>query len=294
MSPPFKLFNSPPSARRPVQVALGVVLVIALVLVYALVGRVFFLSLILIALVFLASSVKMADQYDTVVILRLGKKQKVKKGGGLYLLVPIMDQALIVNNRTQTIDPPRQEMITSDNVTITVDAVVLYRVVDAEKAVFEVTDYETATRQAVVSVLRGVVGQSELKTFLTEPTKIAEAIRIALASHTQPWGIDVLDVGITDVEFEQALKGAFGRKAEAVVEAEAKFVAAQAENRAAPQLVKAAEQISTQPNAMQLRYLQTMTEISAQDQTSTVIVPLPIDMLRAMLPAAPKPDEPTA
>ena len=211
----IKIFvNTNPVARLVIKIVLLVLIAIVLIVGLVKFGQLFFVSLILLGLVFLVLSVKQADKYETVVVLRLGKQHDVKEGGGLYLLVPILDKAIIIDMRVQTIDPPRQEMITSDNVTISVDAVMRFRVVDAEKAVFEVTDYPTATRQAAVSALRSVVGECALRDFLSRPEFIRKRIKDTLAPQTEPWGIAVIDVGITEVELPESMKGAFGRKAE--------------------------------------------------------------------------------
>ncbi len=236
-----------------------------------------------IALVFF---IRIAKQYERAVILRLGKVIGTK-GPGLYLLVPFADRPTTVDIRVVALDVPSQEAISRDNVTVKVNAVVYYQVIDPVAAIINVEDFRRATWQIAQTSLRNVIGQSELDEILAERNQINQRLREIIDESTEPWGVQVNIVEIKDVELPDNMKRAMAKQAEAERERRAKIIAAEGEFQAAQQLTEAARTMSSQPAALQLRYLQTLTEI-AVEQNSTILFPVPIDIVSLFLKATGK------
>jgi regulator of protease activity HflC (stomatin/prohibitin superfamily) len=234
-------------------------------------------------LVFLAlivsSAVKVVQEYERGVIFRLGRLQGAK-GPGLFFIIPIFDRMVKVDLRVVTLDIPAQEAITRDNVTLRVNAVAYYRVVDPNDAIVQVEDYQRATWQIAQTSLRSVLGQSNLDDLLIHRDEINQKLQQIIDEQTEPWGIKVSIVEVKDVELPDTMKRAMARQAEAEREKRAKVIHASGEFDAAQQLQDAAAVIAREPAAIQLRYLQTLTEI-AVEKNSTIIFPLPIEFLTA-------------
>jgi len=241
----------------------------------------------LLALIVLASAaIKIVNEWERGVILRLGRMVGVK-GPGLFFIIPFVDRMIKVSLQTITLDVPSQEAITRDNVTVKVNAVVFYRIVDPERAVVQIEDYRRATWNIAQTTLRNVLGQSELDELLAHREKINEKLQQIIDEATEPWGIKVSIVEVKDVELPQTMQRAMAKQAEAEREKRAKIIHAQGENDAAQQLAQAAATMAREPTSIQLRYLQTLTEI-AVEKNSTIIFPVPIEFIKdlaAMLPA---------
>jgi regulator of protease activity HflC (stomatin/prohibitin superfamily) len=217
------------------------------------------------------------------VVFRLGRLME-QRGPGLVLLVPTIDRMVRVSLRTVTLTVPPQEIITKDNVPARVTAVCYYRVVDPNNAVTQVESYDRATLQISQTTLRSVLGGADLDTLLSERERLNEELQHVIDSQTEPWGIKVTTVEIKDVEIPQAMQHAIARQAEAERERRAKIINAEGEAQAATKLAEAADVISQNPTTLQLRYLQTLREIGAT-QNSTVVFPMPIDLVRPVLDA---------
>jgi regulator of protease activity HflC (stomatin/prohibitin superfamily) len=246
-----------------------------------------FVGLIVVMLLF--SAVKVVQEYERGVVFRLGRYVGAK-GPGLFLLIPFIDRMIKIDLRTITLDVPAQEAISRDNVTIKVNAVVYFRVMDPGKAVIQVEDYRRATWQIAQTTLRNVIGQSELDELLSHREKVNDELQRIIDEQTEPWGIKVSLVEVKDVELPQTMQRAMAKQAEAEREKRAKIIHAQGEADAAQQLGEAAKIISHHPSALQLRYLQTLTEI-ATEKNSTIVFPLPIDIINAFVDATrPKDD----
>ncbi|HEY5552061.1 MAG TPA: SPFH domain-containing protein [Opitutaceae bacterium] len=246
---------------------------------------------ILIALV-LPAMIRILREYERGVIFRLGKLLRAK-GPGLIFLIPIVDRMVRVDLRVVTIDVPKQEMMTTDNVPVTVDAVLYFRVVDSEAAIIKVENFLMATSLLAQTTLRSVIGQSELDELLAHREKINLKLQEIIDRRTDPWGIKVTAVEVKDVVLPDSMKRAMAKQAETERERRAKIINAEGEFQAATKLVQAGAMISEQPIALQLRFLQTIREISSEHSTHT-IVPLPIDLLTPFLKrdvAAPPPVE---
>ena len=237
---------------------------------------------IIVALVvlFLASAIKIVREYERGVIFRLGRLVGAK-GPGLFLIIPIVDKMVKVDLRTITLDVPPQEVITRDNVPASVNAVVYFRVVDPQAAVVEVLDFIEATRQISMTTLRSVLGKAELDEVLSEREKLNRELQEIIDEHTDPWGIKVITVEIKDVKIPTDMQRAIARQAEAERERRSKIINAEGELQAAEKLREAAEIMQRSPGALQLRYLQTLAEISTEN-ASTVVFPVPIDLLTAL------------
>lgn len=233
---------------------------------------------------FLATAVRVVQEYERGVIFRLGRLVGAK-GPGLFLLYPFIDRMVKVDLRVVTLDFPAQEGITRDNVTLKINAVVYFKVVNPEAAVVQVEDYRRATWQIAQTTLRNVIGQSELDELLAERDKINDTLQQIIDEATEPWGIKVTLVEIKDVELPPTMQRAMARQAESEREKRAKIIHASGEYEASKQLAEAAQIMATQPSAMQLRFLQTLTEIAAE-KNSTIIFPLPIELLRGMFELA--------
>ncbi len=234
-----------------------------------------FIGLILLFLVF--SSVRIVQEYERGVIFRLGRFAGAR-GPGIFFIVPFIDRMVKVDLRTVTLDVPAQECITRDNVTIKVNAVVYFRVLDPGKAIIQVEDYRRATWLIAQTTLRNVIGQSELDDLLAHREKVNEQLQKIIDEQTEPWGIKVSIVEVKDVELPQTMQRAMAKQAEAEREKRAKIIHAEGEFEASKQLAEAAQVIGSQSATLQLRYLQTLTEI-AVEKNSTIIFPVPIDML---------------
>ncbi len=233
-------------------------------------------------LLVLRSAIKIVPEYERGVIFRLGRIIKAK-GPGLFVIIPIVDQMIRVDLRTVTLDVPTQEAITRDNVTVKVNAVCYFRVMDPIAAVVNISNYLMATQQIAQTTLRSVLGQSELDELLSQRDEINRNLQQIIDDQTEPWGIKVSVVEIKDLELPQSMQRAMARQAEAEREKRAKIIHAQGELQASQQLAEAAAMMATQSGALQLRYLQTLSEISAENN-STIIFPLPIELLQNILP----------
>jgi regulator of protease activity HflC (stomatin/prohibitin superfamily) len=232
---------------------------------------------IIFVIIVCAAAIKVFPEYQRGVIFRLGRINQ-PKGPGLFLIIPIVDRVVRVDLRTITFDVPAQEVITKDNVPAKVNAVAYFRVVDPSKAVIEVQNYIMATSQIAQTTLRSVLGQSDLDHLLTERDKL----NARLQEQTEPWGIKVSIVEIKDVEIPPNMQRAMARQAEAERERRAKVIAAEGEFQASEKLAQAAEVLSRNPAAIQLRYLQTLAEI-ATEKNSTTVFPIPIDLIEPFL-----------
>lgn len=238
--------------------------------------------------VVLAASIKIVQEYERGVIFRLGRVMG-PKGPGLFFIIPIVDRMFKVDLRTVTLDVPAQEAITGDNVTVKVNAVVYFRVIDPVNAVIQVEDYRRATWQIAQTSLRNVIGQSDMDHILQERERINETLQHIIDEATEPWGIKVSIVEIKDVELNQSMVRAMARQAEAERERRAKVIHAEGELQASEHLALAARRMNEEPGAMTLRYLQTLVEIGVEQNTTTIF-PVPMDLIATWLPAVKKQD----
>ncbi len=241
----------------------------------------FGLVIVVFLIFFLASAIKVLREYERGIVFRLGRYHATK-GPGLVIIIPFIDKMVKVSLRTVVMDVPPQDVITKDNVSIKVNAVVYFRVVVPEKAVIEVEDYLYATSQLAQTTLRSVLGEVELDEILSHREKINSRLQSILDEHTDPWGIKVTTVEIKHVDLPHDMQRAMARQAEAERERRAKIIAAEGEFQAAQKLAEAADIIGRHPVALQLRYLQTLVEISAEN-SSTVVFPVPIDLLKGLV-----------
>ncbi|HVW53386.1 MAG TPA: slipin family protein [Trinickia sp.] len=237
--------------------------------------------LLLIVIVVIASSIRIFREYERGVVFMLGRFWKVK-GPGLVLIIPVVQQAVRMDLRTVVFDVPPQDVITRDNVSVKVNAVVYFRVVDPEKAVIQVAKFFEATSQLSQTTLRAVLGKHELDALLAEREQLNADIQQTLDAQTDAWGIKVSNVEIKHVDINESMIRAIARQAEAERERRAKVIHADGELQASHKLLEAAQTLAHEPQAMQLRYLQTLTTIAA-DKNSTIVFPLPIDLLSTLL-----------
>jgi regulator of protease activity HflC (stomatin/prohibitin superfamily) len=238
--------------------------------------------IVALAVVFwLLSSVKILNEYERGVIFRLGRLLSEAKGPGIIIVAFPIDRMVRVSLRTVVHDIPPQDVISRDNVSMKVNAVVYYRVLDARKAVVEVEQYHYATSQLAQTTLRSVLGQADLDDLLSERERLNAELQQILDRHTDPWGIKVSSVEVKHVDLPPEMQRAMAKQAEAEREKRAKIIHAEGEFQAAAQLVSAADKIAANPTALQLRYLQTLTEI-ATEKNSTIIFPMPIDLFEAL------------
>lgn len=235
--------------------------------------------LIVILIILLTSAIKIVQEYERGVIFRLGRLVGAK-GPGLFFIIPMVDRMVKVDLRVVTLDVPTQEAITRDNVTVSVNAVVFFRVLDPSDAIVQVEDYRRATWNLSQTTLRNVIGQSELDELLAHREQVNQKLQQIIDEATEAWGIKVGLVELKDVGLPQSMQRAMGRQAEAEREKRAKIIHAEGEFSAAQQLAAAAGTLSEQPAGLQLRYLQTLTEISVE-KNSTIIFPVPVEFLRA-------------
>jgi len=238
-------------------------------------------AIVVFALLVISATVKIVQEYERGVVFRLGRLIDMR-GPGLILLIPFIERMMRVDLRTLTLDIPRQEVITRDNVTVNVNAVAYFRVTDPNSAIVNVADYVRATSQIAQTTLRSVLGQVELDDLLSERESINLRLQTIIDEQTEPWGVKVSVVEVKDVELPQSMQRAMARQAEAEREKRAKIIHAEGEAQAAEQLQAAAIVMATQPIALQLRYLQTLTEI-AGDKNSTIIFPVPVDLLSTIM-----------
>ncbi|MFA4700699.1 slipin family protein [Pyrococcus kukulkanii] len=234
--------------------------------------------ILLFILIFLASAIKIVKEYERAVIFRLGRVVGAR-GPGLFFIIPIFEKAVIVDLRTQVLDVPVQETITKDNVPVRVNAVVYFRVVDPVKAVTQVRNYIMATSQISQTTLRSVIGQAHLDELLSERDKLNMQLQRIIDEATDPWGIKVTAVEIKDVELPAGMQRAMAKQAEAERERRARILLAEAERQAAEKLREAAEIISEHPMALQLRTLQTISDV-ASDKSNVIVLTLPMEMLK--------------
>ena len=230
---------------------------------------------------FLFAAVKILREYERGVVFRLGRLIPIK-GPGLIIIIPGIDKLVKVSLRTITMDVPPQDIITSDNVTVKVNAVIYFRPMDPSKAITEVEDYFYATSQIAQTALRSILGQSELDDLLTKRDDINAKLQKVIDDQTEPWGIKVSTVEVKNVDLPENMQRAMSKQAEAERERRAKIIHAEGELQASVKLAEAAGVIATQPSAMQLRYLQTLTELG-MSKSSTIVFPVPIEMFSAFL-----------
>lgn len=243
--------------------------------------KLFLPFLFFIVIFIFASAVKVLREYERGVIFRLGRLIQVK-GPGLIILIPIVDKLVKVSLRTVVMDVPPQDVITRDNVSVQVNAVIYFRVIIPDKAIVEVENYIGATSQLSQTTLRSILGQFELDDLLAEREKINKQLQEIIDNQTEPWGIKVSAVEVKHIDLPQEMKRAMAKQAEAERERRAKVIAADGELQASYKLTEASEIISRSPAALQLRYLQTLAEI-ATENNSTTIFPIPIDFMKAFL-----------
>lgn len=236
---------------------------------------------VVLLLLLLTTSVRVLREYERGVVFRVGRLSALK-GPGLVLLIPVVDRMVRVGLRTVTLNIPAQEVITRDNVPARVTAVAYFRVVDADRAVVEVQDYLSATLQIAQTTLRSVLGKAELDTLLAERERLNEDLQKIIDEQTEPWGVKVTIVEIKDVEIPENMQRAIARQAEAERERRAKIINAEGEFQASAKLADAADVMSRNPTTLQLRYLQTLLEVGGNNN-STVIFPIPIDLIRPFL-----------
>jgi len=245
-----------------------------------------FFPIIVIVIFILASAIRILKEYERGVIFRLGRMIGFK-GPGLIILIPIIDRMIKVSLRTVAMDVPPQDVITKDNVSVKVNAVIYFRVMDAGKAICEVQDYLYATSQLAQTTLRSILGQFELDELLSTRDKINEELQVILDKHTDPWGIKISLVEVKHIDLPEEMKRVIARQAEAERERRAKIIHAEGELQASEQLAQAAHTLGKEPTAIQLRFLQTLVEVAAENN-STMLFPVPIDLFEPFLKLARK------
>ena len=246
--------------------------------------------IVVILLIALFSSLRIAAEYERGVVFRLGRLIALK-GPGLFFIIPFgVDRLVKIDLRVITLEVPPQEIITKDNVTAKVNAVIYFQVVDARRAVVQVLNYINASSQIAQTTLRAVLGQSSLDELLAERDRINQNLQKIIDEQTEPWGIKVSTVEIKDVELPQTMQRAMAKQAEAEREKRAKIINADGEFQASQTLANAAQVISSQKGALQLRFLQTMVEIGSEKNT-TILLPFPIELIRPLIDMAPAPED---
>jgi len=242
------------------------------------------LVIVIFVLILLSNAIRILREYERGVIFRLGRLagRDGVRGPGLILLIPIIDKMVKVSLRTIVFDVPPQDIITEDNVSIKVNAVVYFRVIEPQKAVVQVENFMQATSQISQTTLRSVLGQSELDDLLSQREKINQKLQQIIDAHTEPWGIKVSNVEVKQIDLPQEMQRAMAKQAEAERERRSKIIAAEGEFQASQRLADAAQVLADQPSALTLRYLQTLREI-ATENNSTTIFPVPIDILKPFL-----------
>lgn len=238
--------------------------------------------LIVLAILFLASAIRILNEYERGVVFRLGRVMSRAKGPGLIIIIPVVDRLVKISLRLVAMDVPPQDVITRDNVSVKVNAVIYFRVMDSIKAVVEVENYLYATSQLAQTTLRSVCGQAELDELLSDREKINTELQEILDKHTDPWGVKVTTVEVKHIDLPQDMQRAMARQAEAERERRAKVINAEGEHQAAARLAEAASIIAEHPMALQLRYLQTLREVSSENN-STTLFPIPIDLFKPFI-----------
>jgi regulator of protease activity HflC (stomatin/prohibitin superfamily) len=241
-----------------------------------------YLFVVIIIVFIIGTSIKILNEYERGVIFRLGRVLDRPKGPGLIILIPVIDKLVRVSLRTVVHDVPPQDVITKDNISIKVNAVVYFRVVDPMKAIIDVENYLFATSQLSQTTLRSVLGQAEMDELLSQREKINVRLQEILDMHTEPWGVKVSTVEVKNVDLPQEMQRAIARQAEAERERRAKVISAEGEFQASTRLSEASDILSRNPMALQLRYLSTLVEI-ATEKNSTIIFPLPIDLIKIFM-----------
>jgi regulator of protease activity HflC (stomatin/prohibitin superfamily) len=234
---------------------------------------------VVILVVLFLSGVRIVQEYQNGVVFRLGRFVSVKRGGFRWL-IPLVERMVIIDMRTVARDVPPQDVITRDNVSVKVNAVVYFRVIQADKAVLQVEDFLYATSQLAQTTLRAILGQVELDELLSQRERVNREIQQVLDAHTDPWGIKVSNVEVKHIDLPQEMQRAIARQAEAERERRAKIIAAEGEHQAAEKLALAANVISQNPATLQLRYLQTLVEITGSGNQT--IIPIPLDLIKAL------------
>ena len=250
-------------------------------------GFIFYIVAVVLLLIILANEIKILREYQRAVVFTLGRFTGVK-GPGLILLVPYVQQMVRVDLRTRVLDVPSQDVISRDNVSVRVSAVIYFRVIDPEKSVIQVEDFMAATSQLAQTTLRSVLGKHDLDEMLAERDRLNEDIQRMLDAQTDAWGIKVANVEIKHVDINESMIRAIARQAEAERERRAKIINAEGEQQAAAKLVEAAEMLARQPLSMQLRYLSTLNVIAGEN-SSTIIFPFPMELLHLLDGKAGKP-----
>jgi regulator of protease activity HflC (stomatin/prohibitin superfamily) len=245
-------------------------------------------ALVLLVIFLLFSAIRIMREYERAVVFMLGRFWRVK-GPGLVVIIPGVQQMVRVDLRIVTMDVPSQDVISRDNVSVKVNAVLFFRVVDPQRAIIQVENYLVATSQLAQTTLRVVLGKHELDEMLAERERLNIDIQQILDAQTADWGVKVTNVEIKHIDLNETMVRAIARQAEAERERRAKVIHAEGEKQASATLLEAAQMLAQQPEAMQLRYLQTMTQV-AGDRASTIVLPLPIDMLTALAARTRKPD----
>ncbi len=242
----------------------------------------FGIFLVLFVLFILFSSVKILNEWEKGVVLRLGRSIGVR-GPGLVLVIPFVEKIYRVDLRTVTMDVPSQDVITQDNISLKVNAVVYFRVTNSEDAVSKVADYYFATSQLAQTTLRSVLGQFQMDEILEQRDKINHRLQELIDKQTEPWGVKVSLVEVKNIDLPKEMQSAMARQAEAERERRAKLISADGELQRSERLAEAATRLAVSPNSIQLAYLQTLTEIASKEGTRTIIFPVPIDLLRGLL-----------
>jgi regulator of protease activity HflC (stomatin/prohibitin superfamily) len=237
--------------------------------------------IIIVAIIWLAACIRVVNEYERAVIFTLGKVGPIPKGPGLIFVLRPFQRAVVVSLRTVVLDVPSQDIITRDNVSLKVSAVVYFRVLKAQEAILKVENYYYATSQIAQTTLRSLLGEVSLDELLAEREKLSQRLREIIDTSTEPWGVEVTSVELKSVDLPEQIQRAMGKQAEAEREKRAKVIAAEGELMASQQLLEAADKISQNPVAIQMRYLQTLAEI-AVEKNSTIVFPLPVELLRLM------------
>jgi len=248
-----------------------------------------FAPIVVLVVLFLFSAIKVLNEYQRAVVFRLGRVLHAK-GPGLIILIPVIDKMIKVSLRILALDVPGQDVITKDNVSVKVNAVIYFRVMDPVKAILEVEDYMFATSQLSQTTLRSVCGAAELDEILTHRDQINDQIQSILDEHTDPWGIKVTNVEVKYIDLPQEMQRAMARQAEAERDRRSKVINAEGEYQAATRLAEAAEIIQKYPQALQLRYLQTMREMTYESKASTIL-PIPLDLFSMLNPKTSPPEQ---
>ena len=248
---------------------------------FSIINAIPFIFLLAVCVMFISSAVRILPEYERGVLFRLGRMVGAR-GPGLFFIIPGVDRLVRVTLRTIAFEVPSQDVITHDNVTVKVSAVIYFRVMEPEKAIVEVEDYLYATSQLSQTTLRSVLGQVDLDELLSNREKINKELQEILDRHTGPWGVKVANVEVKNIDLPQEMQRAIAKQAEAERERRAKVIHAEGELQASEKLAQAAVILAAEPTALQLRYLQTLTEVSAE-KNSTIIFPVPIDLIKMFL-----------